>query len=308
MEQRWSAQGLPIFDDAEKQGLVEFYDAYEASYDAISDDLMKIVGRMPVFADILAKMPKAQLDAQQKASRELMKKAIVDGDWGGLLESQRSQGVLYANLNVPFRDWFDLIGAFQHTLVPMMIKRFASKPEKLGAALVAMNRYLDISMSVIAETYLQSKEKRIAQQQQAIQELSTPVLQVRERLLLLPIIGVLDTHRARLLTEQLLQAIRGHRARVVVIDITGVAAVDSKVANHLLQTVEAARLMGARVVVTGLSPEVATTLVTLGVDLSRLDTVSDLQGGLEDAERRLGLRTVKIDAAAAAVPALDDGQ
>src|SRR5229473_2550145 len=97
-------------------------------------------------------------------------------------------------------------------------------------------------------------ERIIRQQQEAIRELSTPVLQVRERLLILPIIGVIDPQRARQLTEQLLRGIRTNRAKVVVIDITGVAAMDVTVANHLVQTVEASRLLGATVIVTGLSP------------------------------------------------------
>ena len=296
MDLRWTADGLPSFDDDQKLGLVDFFDTYIAAYDDISADLMVLVGRMPALAAIVGKMTQPMLDEQAKQSKAHLRKAVVDGDWRGLISSQRSQGETYANLNVPFRDWFDLVSGFQHSLVPRLVARHGAEPERLTRALIAMNRYIDVAMSVIAEAYLHTKEARIQQQQQAIQELSTPVLQVRERLLLLPIIGVLDTYRARLLTENLLRAIRSHRARVVVMDITGVAAVDSKVANHLLQTVEAARLMGARVVVTGLSPEVATTLVTLGVDLSRLDTVADLQGGLEDAERRMGFHTVQLDA------------
>ena len=133
-------------------------------------------------------------------------------------------------------------------------------------------------------------ERIIRQQQEAIRELSTPVLQVRERLLILPIIGLIDPQRARQLTEQLLRGIRTNRARVVVIDITGVAAMDATVANHLVQTVEASRLLGATVIVTGLSPEIAQTLVTIGVDLGKMNTVGDLQGGIEEAERLLGYK------------------
>jgi len=113
---------------------------------------------------------------------------------------------------------------------------------------------------------------------------------VRDRLLILPIVGEIDRQRARQLTEQLLHSIRSRRrAQVVVIDITGVPAVDSGVANRLIQTVEAARLMGARTIVTGLSAEVAQTLVDLGVELGKVTTVGDLQGGIEMAERMLGL-------------------
>jgi rsbT co-antagonist protein RsbR len=142
----------------------------------------------------------------------------------------------------------------------------------------------------VGVSFVEERERVIREQQDAIRELSTPVLQVRERLLILPIIGVLDAQRARQLTEQLLGAIQSGRAKVVVIDITGVATIDLTVANHIVQTVEAARLMGASAIITGLSSKIAQTLVDLGVDLSMMHTVGDLQGGLEEAERLIGVR------------------
>jgi rsbT co-antagonist protein RsbR len=151
----------------------------------------------------------------------------------------------------------------------------------------------------VAVGFVQERERTISNQQEAIRELSTPVLQVRERLLILPIIGLIDPQRARQLTEQLLRAIRTNRAKVVVIDITGVAAMDSNVANHLVLTVEATRLLGATVIVTGLSPEIAQTLVNIGVNLGKMNTVGDLQGGIEEAERQLGFKVVPATEAAA---------
>lgn len=140
----------------------------------------------------------------------------------------------------------------------------------------------------VGVSFVEERERVIHDQQEAMRELSTPVLQLRERLLILPIIGALDSARARQLTEQLLGAIQRNRARVVVIDITGVATIDRTVANHLVQTVEASRLMGASTILTGLSSEIAQTLVDLGVDLGMMKTVGDLQGGLEEAERLAG--------------------
>jgi rsbT co-antagonist protein RsbR len=151
--------------------------------------------------------------------------------------------------------------------------------------------------NTVAVSFVDERERVIRQQQDSIQELSTPVLPVRERLLILPIIGVLDSDRARQLTEQLLRGIRTHRAKVVVIDITGAPAVDETVANHLVRTVDASRLMGASVIITGLSPEIAETLVTIGVDLSKMNTIGDLQGGLEEAERLLGYTVTRHDTA-----------
>lgn len=147
----------------------------------------------------------------------------------------------------------------------------------------------------VGVSFVEERERVIQEQQQAIRELSTPVLQLRERLLILPIIGALDSARARQLTEQLLGSIQENRARVVVIDITGVATVDRAVANHLVQTVEASRLMGASTILTGLSSEIAQTLVDLGVDLSMMKTVGDLQGGLVEAERLAGYHSGKTE-------------
>ena len=171
--------------------------------------------------------------------------------------------------------------------------------KKYQADFGLLNRVLDAYepaanriANTVAVGFVQERERVIRQQQEAIRELSTPVLQVRERLLILPIIGIVDSQRARQLTEQLLRGIRANRAKVVVMDITGVPAVDSTVANHLVQTVEASRLLGATVIVTGLSPEIAQTLVTIGVDLAKMNTVGDLQGGIEEAERVLGYKVI----------------
>jgi len=149
--------------------------------------------------------------------------------------------------------------------------------------------------NTVAVSFVEERERVIRQQQDAIRELSTPVLQVRERLLILPIIGVLDSQRATQLTDQLLRGIRTNRAKVVVIDITGVPEIDTTVANHIVETVDASRLMGASVIITGLSSDIARTLVTIGVDLSKMNTIGDLQGGIEEAERQLGFRVIRAD-------------
>jgi rsbT co-antagonist protein RsbR len=174
--------------------------------------------------------------------------------------------------------------------------------EKYHKDFALLNRVLDAYepaanriANMVAVSFVQERERVIREQQDAIRELSTPVLQVRERLLILPIIGILDGQRARQLTEQLLKGIRKHRAKVVVIDITGVPDVDEEVANSLVQTVDASRLMGASVIITGLSSEIAETLVTVGVDLTKMDTVGDLQEGIEEAQRLLGFKVVRVD-------------
>jgi rsbT co-antagonist protein RsbR len=178
-------------------------------------------------------------------------------------------------------------------LARALFVRYLNEPGQLNRVLDAYEPAANRIAVTVGVSFVEERERIIREQQAAIRELSTPVLQVRERLLILPIIGGLDSQRARQLTEQLLQAIRGTRAKMVVIDITGVGTIDITVANHLVQTVEASRLMGARAIVTGLSSGIAQTLVDLGVDLSMMRTVGDLQGGLEEAERLLGYRVIR---------------
>src|SRR5213594_1989167 len=173
-----------------------------------------------------------------------------------------------------------------------LFQKYQGDVELLNRVLDAYEPAANRIANTVGVSFVEWRERVIRQQQEAILELSTPVLQVRERLLILPIIGAIDAQRVRQLTEQLLRGIRANRAKVVVVDITGVPAIDSSVANRLVQTVEASRLMGAGVIITGLSSEIAQTLVTIGVDLSKMNAVGDLQGGIEEAERLLGYKVI----------------
>ncbi|WP_067894856.1 STAS domain-containing protein [Nocardia vaccinii] len=175
-----------------------------------------------------------------------------------------------------------------------LFEKYQSDFDLLKRVLDAYEPAANRIANTVAISFVQERERVIRQQQEAIRELSTPVLQVREQLLILPIIGVLDSQRARQLTEQLLRAIRANRAKVVVIDITGVPMIDSTVANHLVQTVDASGLMGASVILTGLSSEIALALVTIGLDLTKMNAVGDLQGGIQEAERLLGYEISRL--------------
>ena len=184
-------------------------------------------------------------------------------------------------------------------LARSLFEKYQTEFEMLNRVLDAYEPAANRIANTVGVSFVQERERIIRQQQEAIRELSTPVLQVREQLLILPIIGVLDSQRARQVTEQLLRAIRANRAKVVVIDITGVPTIDSTVANHLVQTVDASGLMGASVIITGLSSEIALTLVTIGLDLSKMNAVGDLQGGIEEAERLLGYEVTRTGEATA---------
>lgn len=154
----------------------------------------------------------------------------------------------------------------------------------LGAVLV----FRDQTAIRLAEHTLRDRIRTIAEQQAAIRLLSTPVLRLRQRLLLVPLVGILDGERAEHLIEVLLPAVRAERARVVVVDLTGIAEVDRDVAERLLHTVTAVRLLGADVVFSGLAPAVASRLAECGLDLRDLRAVSDLETGVAEAERQTG--------------------
>lgn len=227
--------------------------------------------------------------------------AMVGGRYGLEYAQQRLKlALLYSRVGLDTRVF---LGAFHHLLrtIGLTILKGARSPEEGFEEFMSLEKVAFFDIALIVDAMVFERERTIRRQQEAIKDLSTPVLQIRDRLLMLPIIGVIDTHRARMITEALLHAIRAARAKVVVIDVTGVAAVDTRVANHLLQTVAAAKLMGATVVVTGLSAEVAQTLVNLGVDLSRLHTIGDLQGGIEEAERLIGYRVTRGNSTTAVV-------
>ena len=142
--------------------------------------------------------------------------AAVDGNWAPYLEDLRQQGTTYAMMGVSFVAWYDIIAIYRELVRQQLLE--LARTDIARATLIGngMNRMLDIAMAHLGEAYLATKEKIIGEQQAAIRELSLPVLQVREELLIVPLIGMVDTARARQLIETLLAAIRDKRARGVV--------------------------------------------------------------------------------------------
>jgi PAS domain S-box-containing protein len=131
------------------------------------------------------------------------------------------------------------------------------------------------------------QEELVESQQRAIAELSTPIIPIMEGIVILPLVGSIDSSRARDITRSLLAGISHHRAKIVILDITGVSVVDSGVASHLDKTIQAARLKGAQTIITGISDAVAETIVDLGIDWSRLEAVNNLQAGLRVAMNKI---------------------
>src|SRR6266516_1545895 len=243
-------------------------------------------------AQLLTAMTEEEIFAEATSVYDNYVEALETGTFEALQAYARNLSERIIPRGVETHEVVGIVLLLRDVLARSLFAKYHEDFDKLNRILDAYEPAANRIANTVAVGFVQERERIIRQQQEAIRELSTPVLQVRERLLILPIIGVIDTQRARQLTEQLLRAIRTNRAKVVVIDITGVPAMDADVAHHLVQTVEASRLLGAMVIVTGLSPEIAQTLVTIGVDLSEMATVGDLQGGIEEAERLLGYKVV----------------
>jgi len=249
------------------------------------------VGRITA-AELLTAMTKEEIFAEATSVYDSYVEALETGTLEALQAYARNLSERIIPRGVETNEVVGIVLLLRDVLARSLFAKYRSDFPILNNVLDAYEPAANRIAITVAVGFVQERERVIREQQEAIRELSTPVLQVRNRLLILPMIGLIDPHRARQLTEQLLRGIRTTRAKVVVIDITGVAAMDANVANHLVLTVESARLLGATVIVTGLSPEIAQTLVNIGVDLGKMHTVGDLQGGIEEAERLLGYKVI----------------
>lgn len=271
----------------EREKVRQFWEVYDAVYDEVSAELEVELASHPEIGRLLTAMPREAREEQDRVSRELMRAAILEDAWEPYLANLRTQGAAYAQQGLSFSTWFRVVAALRRALAPRLIEKFGDDHARLAAVGSGLNAFLEVAMAAIGESYLAEKERTISEQQQAIRELSTPVLELRPGLLLLPVVGLIDSSRAAQITDALLHAIAELRARAIILDVTGVPAVDSAVANHLLQTVQAARLMGAAGLVSGLSADNAQTLARLGIDFGRLRTVGTLRDAIEEAERVL---------------------
>jgi len=276
--------------DDDKRALRAYWEFFEPIAADINKQLRNSLSALPEWSPILRMVTPEQAERQERESRARQHEAMIDGNWAPYLQEVRAQGIQYAKLGISFVAWYDIIAIYRELIRQRLTELARDDLDRATLIGNGMNRMIDIAMSHLGEAYLSAKEQIIAQQQEAIRELSLPVLQVRERVLIVPLVGMIDSTRARLLIETLLGAIRDKRAHGVVIDVTGIPIVDTAVANHLVQCCDAASLMGTRVVITGISPDMARTLVSLGAKLPAAETLGDLQEGIEYVERALGYR------------------
>ena len=173
-----------------------------------------------------------------------------------------------------------------------IFERYGKEPKELAGILSYYEPIANGILGIVTTTIVTDAEQRIRQQQEALLELSTPVIKIWEKVLTVPLIGILDSPRTQLVMETLLQRIVDTQSRVVILDISGIPGIDPMVANHLIRTVAATKLLGAECIITGISSKIAQTLVHLGVDLSAITTRSSMSDGIAMAFEILGLQVV----------------
>jgi rsbT co-antagonist protein RsbR len=180
--------------------------------------------------------------------------------------------------------------SFKEVILNLLNDNFSDNPSLLLAALDLNKSFIEPLAHVSCRSFVEYRENMIREQAKAIDELSTPVIQLWDGILALPLIGTIDSARAKQIMENLLSEIVKSKSSQVVIDITGVPIVDTGVASRLMRTVEASRLLGAECILTGISPIIAQTLVTVGVNLGSIKTRATLKNGLESALKNLNMQ------------------
>ena len=271
----------------DKAAMAAFWRFYEPLAGQVSAELRRSLEQLPEWASIVRAQTPAQVADNEVRSLGLQRSALLDGNWAPYLQDLYAQGAMYARMGVSFLAWFDVIAMFREAIRRRFVALIGQDLTRAQQVADGMMRFLDIAMAHLGEAYLSAKESIIHEQQQAIRELSTPVLQITDQLLIVPLIGKVDGTRARQLAESLLAAIRDRRARGVVLDVTGVPQADAAIANHLVLVCDAARLMGATVAITGVSSDMARALVALGTRLPAVQSHVDLQEGVAELQRLL---------------------
>lgn len=218
---------------------------------------------------------------------------------GPLAEIARELSASQARAGFKPVDTAQYVIALKNVITPHLVRQLYDSPAELAACLSAVGDVLDRLSLLTFDSFVEARERVIVRQSLSLVELSTPVIRLWDQVLLLPLVGVIDTMRARQFTERLLEAITRFEAAVTIIDVTGVPVFDTGVARHIMKTVDAAQLLGTRMVLTGISPEGAQTLTKLGVSFAGVTSRASLRSGVAEALKLVGLRVVAVNGAGA---------
>jgi rsbT co-antagonist protein RsbR len=267
-----------------KKGILETWIKFQLGDESLREDLMsndELRAQSDELLDILlSKLNDENIDDPKNADFE----SVVD-----ILDSI---SISRAKQGFTPRETGAFVLSLKEALIDILQQEIKD-PQELYLQSIKINKLIDAFGINTFETYIKGREEVILRQTDEITEISTPVIQVWEGILALPIIGTLDSARTQVVMENLLQKIVETGSSIAILDISGVPAVDSLVAQHLIKTVSATRLMGAECIISGIRPEIAQTVVHLGIDLSNVVTKSSLASALKTAFNMLQLQVIK---------------
>ena len=216
-------------------------------------------------------------------------------EWSPVVEILGGIAITRARQGFTPRETGNFLFSLKEALLEVLQQEVNSDPQTLFNESLRINRIMDNLSVVTFETFIKGREEVILRQTDEIAEISTPVIRLWDGILALPIIGTLDSARTQIVMENLLQEIVSTGSSIAILDISGVPAVDSLVAQHLIKTVSATRLMGAECIISGIRPEIAQTVVHLGIDLSHIITKATLASALAYAFKSMRLEVKKVN-------------
>lgn len=214
---------------------------------------------------------------------------LASDEWSPVIEILGGISITRARQGFTPRETGNFVFTLKEALLTVLQDEISDNPRALFEESMKINRLMDSLSVVTFETFIKGREEVILRQTDEIADISTPVIRVWDGILALPIIGTLDSARTQIVMENLLQEIVETGSSIAILDISGVPAVDSLVAQHLIKTVSATRLMGAECIISGIRPEIAQTVVHLGIDLSSIITKASLASALAYAFKSMRL-------------------
>ncbi|MFC7322039.1 RsbT co-antagonist protein RsbRA [Halobacillus campisalis] len=220
----------------------------------------------------------------ESTNREFVNVIFTSIEKSGLTNDLNDFSERLINLGWPLSYLTDGMQVFRRVITEYILKQSEQiDSDYFAEVLRKVDGWVDPVINQLVNEYSGSWEHIVSLQRVALQELSAPLIPVMDNITIMPLIGTIDTERAKLIMENLLDGVIKHNAEVVLIDITGVPVVDTMVAHHIIQAAEAVRLIGSRCILVGIRPEIAQTIVNLGIDLGKFPTKSSLRKGFKSA-------------------------
>ncbi|MFD1067130.1 RsbT co-antagonist protein RsbRA [Oceanobacillus locisalsi] len=221
--------------------------------------------------------------------------ASVQNEGSSKLVEEFSEKII--NLGWPLSYITDGLQVFRRVTIEFLLKQADQVDSNhFQNVLTSVDEWVEPLIRQLVNEYTGNWENMLSLQRVALQELSAPLIPVMEGITIMPLIGTIDTDRAKLIMENLLEGTIKHNSEVVLIDITGVPVVDTMVAHHIIQAAEAVRLIGSTCILVGIRPEIAQTIVNIGIDLSKFPTRSTLKKGFTKALEITGREVVELPA------------